>query len=148
MNNKSSAYGVIMLLLVAAVAWISKGLFPSVFRTILIFVVILGAGLLVLLALVLYFAFKKPEEKKTAENEAKEVLAKGRSHLMELRRLGMQVKNPDIRKKVDQICALIDKIFQTLKEQPKHILPTRKFFHYYLPTMKAIIQKYVFILIN
>lgn len=115
--------------------------FAAVFRTVAI-----AAGILValLVVLVMFFAFRKPKAKsgETAEGEEAEVLAKGRSDLLELRQLIMRLKNQQIRSRSEEICAISDKIIGALREQPGDIPRARHFFHYYLPTLGEILRKY------
>ena len=106
---------------------------------------IAGVVLLALLVgTVLFFAFRKPKETdtETAAGEADKALKKGRSHLLELRQLIMRLKDPQIRRLSEEICAIADKILRALAEQPKDIRRTRQFFNYYLPTLGEILRKY------
>ena len=54
----------------------------------------------------------------------------------------MKVKDPEIRKTSETICALIDKILRTLKEQPGDLPRLGRFFSYYLPTLQSVLTKY------
>ena len=106
----------------------------------------IGAALIAaLVAAVVYFAFRKPEngreQPETAEASA--VLARGRSGILELRRMGMRVKNEQIRRQSEEICARAEKILRVLKEQPEDLPRVRQFFNYYLPTLGGILLKYL-----
>lgn len=107
--------------------------------------VIIIVLLIALIAVVLYFAFKKQKPSPADElaEERKAMVKKGRSHLMDLRRLGMKVQNMDVRMLNEQICVSADKIFQTLQKKPECIPNVRKFFNYYLPTQGNILEKYI-----
>lgn len=115
--------------------------FVAIFRT-----AALAAGILValLVVLVMFFAFRKPKAESvgTAGGEDAKVLAKGRSDLLELRQLNMRLKKRQIRSRSEEICSIVDKILQALREQPEDIPRARHFFHYYLPTMGEILRKY------
>lgn len=116
-------------------------IFTSVFRTIMI-----AAGIFIalLVALVIFFAFRKPNAKnnETASGEETDILAKGRSKLLELRQLNMRLKNRQIRSRSEEICSIVDKIIRALREQPEDIFRARQFFNYYLPTLGEILRKY------
>lgn len=112
---------------------------------IMVIAVIIIVLLIALIAVVIYFAFKKQKPSPADElaEERKAMVKKGRSHLMDLRRLGMKVQNQDVRALNEQICMSADKIFQTLQEKPECIPNVRKFFNYYLPTQGSILEKYI-----
>lgn len=97
-----------------------------------------------LVVLVIFFAFRKPEAKsgETADGEEANVLAKGRSDLLELRQLNLRLKNRQIRSLSEEICGIVEKILGALREQPGDIPRARHFFHYYLPTLGEILRKY------
>jgi len=103
------------------------------------------ALIVILVAVVIYFAFRKPKGKEGAPGavDVNAILSKGRSNLMELRRMGMRVRNQQIRKLSEDICGIADKILRTLKEQPEDMPRVRQFFNYYLPTLGSILLKYV-----
>lgn len=145
MKDKSSgAWGLMALIGAIVLFFVLRRLLPSLARVLMIIGGIAVALLVILLAVVLYFAFKKPKQKGKAAGgeEVSAVLAKGRANLMEIRRRGMLVKNLQIRKRSEEICAVADKILRTLKEQPENIPNVRRFFNYYLPTLGSILQKY------
>jgi len=128
-----------------AVLLLLRRFFPflwSVLLGIAGFVLLLIAALV---ALILWLVFRKPKpgspEAVRAEN--KQILSKGHSRLAELRRLGMRVKNAEIRTLNTRICASADKILKTLKEKPESIPSVRQFLNYYLPTLGGILTKYV-----
>ena len=128
-----------------AVLLLLRRFFPSLWSVLLGiagFVLLLIAALV---ALILWLVFRKPKpgspEAVRAEN--KQILSKGHSRLAELRRLGMRVKNAEIRTLNTRICASADKILKTLKEKPESIPSVRQFLNYYLPTLGGILTKYV-----
>jgi hypothetical protein len=97
-----------------------------------------------LVVMVVILAFRKP--KKTPEQQrsaaAVSTVQKGRSQLMEIRRLAMKIKDPQIRRISESICSVVDKILRALKEQPGDVPRVGKFFSYYLPTLQSILTKY------
>lgn len=129
----------------------SSGVLPVSHRLFSTFASVLRTGSIVaaifialLVALVIFFAFRKPkaESGETAEGEEDNVLAKGRSDLLELRQLNLRLKNQQIRSLSEECCAISDKIIRALREQPGDIPRARHFFHYYLPTLGEILRKY------
>lgn len=146
MGDYSGVLGVLGLIGAGILYFILRRVFPSMANALLVAGGILLAVIVLVVAVALYFAFKKPKDDKTGSPKAADVtavLSKGRSNLMELRRLGMRVKNQSIRKRNEEICAAADKILRTLKEQPEDIPRVRQFFNYYLPTLGSILLKYV-----
>jgi len=71
------------------------------------------------------------------------ILAKGRSNLVELRRLTMRIRDDVIRHTAEQICEKVDNILRVLKEQPEDIPTVRQFFNYYLPTLGNVLLKFI-----
>lgn len=84
---------------------------------------------------------KKAEGKVPSEDDA-ELLRTGREKLMHLRRLMLQIKNAGVRGSGNEVCGVIDRILQTLKERPDRIKRMRQFFNYYLPTISEVISRY------
>ena len=128
-----------------AVLLLLRRFFPSLWSVLLGiagFAVLLIA---VLVALILWLVFRKPKpgSPEAVKAENKQILSKGHSCLAELRRLGMRVKNMEIRSLNTRICALADKILKTLKEKPDSIPSVRQFLNYYLPALGGILTKYV-----
>jgi len=128
-----------------AVLLLLQRFFPSLWSVLLGiagFVVLLIAALV---ALILWLVFRKPKpgSPEAVKAENKQILSKGHSRLAELRRLGMRVKNMEIRTLNTQICTSVDKILKTLKEKPESIPTVRQFLNYYLPTLGGILTKYV-----
>ena len=146
MDDRSSGLlGIAGLAGALALFAVVRFLFPSIAKFMLV-VVGIGAGLLVLLvAVVLYFAFRKPDEKEAngTSGDVTAILNQGRSDLMELRRMSMQVRHAEIRKRSEDICTSVDKILRTVTEQPEDMPRARQFVNYYLPTLGKILRKYV-----
>jgi 5-bromo-4-chloroindolyl phosphate hydrolysis protein len=145
MNQRSGSISIFGLLCLVVIFVILRNFFPSFAKLLLIFGGIAAAGVAVLIALVLYFAFRKPKkttEQQIAENAAV-ILRNGRTQLMEIRRLTVKIKSPELRKTGESICSVVDKILRTLKEQPKDIPGVGRVFHYYLPTLQSILTKYL-----
>ncbi len=144
MNNRSGGIGILGLAGLVAVFLILRKFVPALAKLFLILGGVAAIGVVALVVLVLFFAFRKP--KKTPEQQKSEVAAstlqKGRTQLMDIRRLAMKIKHPEIRKVSESICSIIDKILRTLKEQPGDVPRVGRFFYYYLPTLQSILTKY------
>ena len=145
MENHSGKLWIIGLVGAVAVYALLRRVLPSLADLLLAAGGIIAALLALLVGVVVYFAFRKPKGK-AGESKAADpgvVLSKGRSNLMELRRMGLRVKNREIQGVNEEICGEIEKILRTLKEQPEEIPGVRKFFNYYLPTLGTILRKYI-----
>ena len=144
-KNNSGLAGVGALVGIVAVFFAARHFVPALASAMLW---VAGAGMVLIAALVIvviYFAFrgsKKTEEQK-ASGELQAAMNAGKKHLMELRRMSMEVKNSQVRTQSTQVCAAIDQIFRNLKENPENVTSLRQFFDYYLPTIKTILGKYM-----
>ena len=144
MNHRSGGIGILGLAGLVAVFFILRKFLPAFAKFFLILGGVAALGVVALVIAVLFFAFRKP--KKTPEQQIPEIAAstlqKGRTQLMDIRRLAMKIKHQEIRKVSESICSIIDKILRTLKEQPGDVPRVGRFFHYYLPTLQSILTKY------
>lgn len=143
-DNRSQVSWMGGLLICAALFFLGRSFFPSILRTIL---TIIGIGLLIIVAVIAVFVIRALQKSNTPEAAAKReqdaVLAKGRSHLVQLRSMAMSIKNEQVRSKSNEVCEAVDRILKTLKSQPEDIPAVRQFFNYYLPTMGNILTKFV-----
>ena len=144
MNNRSGGIGILGLAGLVAAFFILRKFLPALAKLFLILGGVAAIGVVALVIAVIYFAFRKP--KKTVEQQKSEAAAstlqKGRTQLMDIRRLAMKIKHQEIRKVSESICSIIDKILRTLKEQPGDVPRVGRFFYYYLPTLQSILTKY------
>ncbi|MBE6969115.1 MAG: hypothetical protein E7442_03200 [Ruminococcaceae bacterium] len=99
-----------------------------------------GALLLALVAVVLYFAFKKPKD--AAVPASQPAVQQGNRDLTELKRMTAKVKDAEIRALGDAVAKRADLIMQELKKQPEEAKKLSQFFNYYLPTLGKILGKY------
>jgi 5-bromo-4-chloroindolyl phosphate hydrolysis protein len=90
----------------------------------------------------LLFPSKKPEEQ-AAETDLKTALAEGRQKLVRFRALGREVTKPAIAKSVTDIGAVIEKILDTIADDPKKYKPAKQFLNYYLDAAVKIVSMYV-----
>lgn len=145
MKQKSSgSLGIVGLFAGIMVLTLARRYVPALADLLLLIIGVCAALLVLLVGIVIYFAFRKPKQsegqKQSAEAEA--AIKNGRQNLMGLRRMSMEVKNARIRTLSTEICGTIEKIFRTLKERPDQFGSLRQFFHYYLPTLEKILVKY------
>lgn len=145
MKQKSSgSLGIVGLFAGIIVLTLARRYVPALADLLLLIIGVCAALLVLLVGVVIYFAFRKPKQsegqKQSAEAEA--AIKNGRQNLMGLRRMSMEVKNARIRTLSTEICGTIEKIFRTLKERPDQFGSLRQFFHYYLPTLEKILVKY------
>ena len=144
-DTSSGAMGILGLAGAAIIFFVMRKFFPALSMILLIILGILLLLVVVLVVLVIFFSRQKPEEKEDSKASAdrKAILTRGHSNLMEIRRLAVRVRNPQIRALSEEICRTADKILRTLKSQPEDIPTVRQFLNYYLPTMGSILTKYV-----
>ena len=132
------------LLLCAAVFFLGRSFFPSILKTIL---TIAAIGMVLIVAVIAVFVIRALQKSNSPEAVAKRerdgILAKGRSHLVQLRSMAMTVKDEQVKALSNEICGSVDLILKTLKSQPENIPSVRQFFNYYLPTMGNILTKFV-----
>ena len=142
MNQRSG--GILGLLGLAVAFFLLCKFLPALAKLFMILGGIVALGVVALVAVTVYFAFRKPQktEKQKMDEYTAATVQSGRTQLMEIRRLAMKVKNPEIRKSSETICGQIDKILRTLKEQPGDLPQLSRFFSYYLPTLQSILTKY------
>ncbi len=143
-ENRSQFSWMVGLLLCAAVFFLGRSFFPALLRMIL---TVAAIGMLLIVAVIAVFVIRAVQKSNTPEAIAKKerdgILAKGRSHLMQLRSMSMSIRNEQVRAAGEEVCSAVDKILKTLKSQPEDIPAVRQFFNYYLPTMGNILTKFV-----
>lgn len=91
-------------------------------------------------------AAQKPAEEKAPEKsygpEVDAILKEGNRALSEMGRLYMSIKDPEVRKKINEIMRITDKIAQDAIEDPSDIPQIKKFMNYYLPTTIKLLNAY------
>lgn len=139
--------GVLGLAVLAGLYFLSRQFFPKLSRLLLIALLLVVLAVAVLVVLVLVFAFKKKTPEEAAAEEASSntaaLLQKGRSSLLELRKLTIRIQNGRIRAASEEVCAVVDRILCALKEQPEDIPRVRQLFNYYLPTFGGILRTFL-----
>ena len=71
-----------------------------------------------------------------------QVLAEGNQYLGAIWKVELRIHDPGIKDEAVAICKTAKKILDALGEQPENIPGVQRFFHYYLPTFQAILEKY------
>lgn len=74
--------------------------------------------------------------------EVDAILAEGNRALAEMGRLYMSIKDPEVRKKINEIMRITDKITQDAIDDPSDIPQIKKFMNYYLPTTIKLLNAY------
>lgn len=144
-KRSSGMAGLVGLIICAVLIWGGRRFFPEFIKVLLVVtgILLLLAALFAILMLFLALHISKDSSGGQKSEEQKGVPSKGRSDLMELRRMTMKIKNNRIRIMSEEICRTAENILNTLKEQPDELSGTRQFFNYYLPTFRSILAKYI-----
>ena len=143
-NEYSGLIGLIGLIVCLGLFFVLKKIFPALAIALLIGALVVIVLLIVLVAFIIAWAFHKPDEKEgaSASKEVGSLQKEGRAHLIELRQIGMKLKNQEIRKKNDEICEVANKIIGEIKNHQGSLREVRRFFDYYLPTHGKILRNY------
>ena len=160
MSRKRSGGGVLfgLIVIIAAIAllFVVHHAMPGLFRLLLgvgLFIIALFIAMIVLIIVIARKGTKKLSEKKqqaaatqvnksglTPEQAA--VINKGRSDLVAIRMVTSRIKNPEIKKAMANVGGTAEKILVALKDKPETIKSARQFTNYYLPTLRAVLEKY------
>ncbi len=81
-------------------------------------------------------------EKKSHGEKVDPILDEGNRALAEMGKLYSTIADPEIRRKINEIMLITDKIMQDAVEDPSDIPQIRKFFRYYLPTTIKLLHAY------
>ena len=160
MSRKRSGGGVLfgLIVIVAAIAllFFVHHALPGLFKLLLgigLFIIALFVALIVVIIVAARKGTKKMAEKsqqaaaKTVNKsgltpEQASVINKGRSDLVAIRMVNSRIRNPEIKKAMANVGATAEKILVALKEKPETIKSARQFTNYYLPTLRAVLEKY------
>ena len=160
MSRKRSGGGVLfgLIVIVAAIAllFFVHHALPGLFKLLLgigLFIIALFVALIVVIIVAARKGTKKMAEKsqqaaaKTVNKsgltpEQASVINKGRSDLVAIRMVNSRIRNPEIKKSMANVGATAEKILVALKEKPETIKSARQFTNYYLPTLRAVLEKY------
>lgn len=87
-------------------------------------------------------AAQEKAQEKSYGPEVDAILKEGNRALSEMGRLYMSIKDPEVRKKINEIMRITDKIAQDAIEDPSDIPQIKKFMNYYLPTTIKLLNAY------
>jgi len=82
------------------------------------------------------------QKKKSYGPEIDPIIEESNKALSEMGRLYMSIKDPDIRKKINDVMHITDKMAQDAINDPSDIPQIKKFFNYYLPTTIKLLNSY------
>lgn len=149
-------FGLIVVAAIIALLFFVHHAMPGLFKLLLglgLFIIALFIAMIVLIIVVARKGTKKMQEKKqqAAANavnrsgltpEQASVINKGRSDLVAIRMVNSRIRNPEIKKSVSKVGTTAERILVALKEKPETIKSARQFTNYYLPTLRAVLEKY------
>lgn len=138
-KNHSGTLGTLFLIVAAVSAVALRNVLPLVSLVL----IILAGGFLLLLGIVIFFAFYKPRltPAEEAALRSSEQLQAGKSGLVTLRMRCARIRDTAIRDHGSRICERISVILSTLKEQPGDLNKAGMLFSYYIPTVDKILKK-------
>lgn len=143
-ENTTGIVGILGIALCVGILAAAKVFFPSLF-TVLVWVLGIIVLLMIILgAVVIWFAFKKPKAGPEAEKAAKrnEIISEAKNKVMSVRRTCMAIKNVEIRNSGIKVCMKADKIIGVVRQKTSLVSDNRQFFSYYLPMFGSIVEKY------
>ena len=82
------------------------------------------------------------EPAQTYSPEVKKIIDDGKLAMREMGRLYSSIKNPDVRKKINEIMRISDKIVQDAVQDESDVPQIRKFLDFYLPTTIKLLNAY------
>ena len=85
---------------------------------------------------------KAPASKKSYGPEVDPIIEEGNKALAEMGRLYMNIKDPEVRAKINEIMRITDKISQDAISDASDIPQIKKFMNYYLPTTIKLLNAY------
>lgn len=114
-------------------------LFGSVIWGIIAGAAAFGAGMLI-------FTPEKKEPTLDAhgltEAQLKKALWEGHQKVEGIKKSGLGIRDLTIRRKIDAVVDVCDRILQNIKEDPKDLRRARQFFGYYLDATQKIVERY------
>jgi 5-bromo-4-chloroindolyl phosphate hydrolysis protein len=84
----------------------------------------------------------QPVQKKSYGPEIDPIIEEGNKALAEMGRLYISIKDPEVRKKINEIMRITDKITQDAISDSSDIPQIKKFMNYYLPTTIKLLNAY------
>lgn len=85
---------------------------------------------------------KKKEEEPELSPEVQAIIDDGRRAMKEMGRLYASIREPGVRKRINELMRVSDKIVQDAVDDPSDVPQIRKFLDYYLPTTIKLLNAY------
>jgi len=144
--NRGKASPVLVLLLLLAMIYILNParLIPAVIKLRFKGMVLVLIGIVLLVILVMYYAFRqnskpdKPEEQQMTDT----INAKARQRIVQLRSMGMNIKNRDIKSQTEEICRAVEKMMSVSESDTDKIIQADRFIDNYLITLGSVLTKF------
>ena len=130
-----------------AAVWVLYSLIFPLYRT-FHFIILACSAAIVYVVLSVIFPGKTeytevPEEPvRTGNDEIDALLAEGEQAVAEMRRLHEAIPDEPVRRKLEDIIFVTDKIFKNLHEDPDDYKQIRRFANYFLPTTIKLLHTY------
>ena len=141
-NNKTSLLFKILLILVLIYILNPFRLVPALAKLRLKSAVLVLLLVIALIIAVIYSAFHqktdKPEEKQLTDS----LSTKGRQRVIQLRSLGMNIKNNNIKQKTEEICKSVEILLEFSADDTDKALQTDRFIENYLTTLGSVLTKF------
>lgn len=144
--NKNKISPLLILLVFVGLIYILNParLIPSIFKLRLKGLGVAAGLVCATVIAVVYFAFKqsKPEKDKEEQLLTDRMNTKGRQRVVQLRSLGMNIKNAEIRQRTEEICKAVEKILQLTRDSTDKAIQADRFIENYLVTLGSVLTKY------
>ncbi|MBR4035862.1 MAG: 5-bromo-4-chloroindolyl phosphate hydrolysis family protein [Oscillospiraceae bacterium] len=144
--NKGKASPVLVLILLLAMIYILNPvrLIPAVIKLRFKGAVLVLIGIALLVILVMYYAFRqnnkqdKPEEQQMTDT----INAKARQRIVQLRSMGMNIKNQNISSRTEEICQAVEKMMSVSENDTDKTVQADQFIDNYLVTLGSVLTKF------
>ncbi|MBQ6850620.1 MAG: 5-bromo-4-chloroindolyl phosphate hydrolysis family protein [Oscillospiraceae bacterium] len=144
--NKGKASPVLVLLLLLAMIYILNPvrLIPAVIKLRFKGAVLVLIGIALLVILVMYYAFRqnskqgKPEEQQMTDA----INAKARQRIVQLRSMGMNIKNQNISSRTEEICQAVEKMMSVSENDTDKTVQADRFIVNSLITLGSVLTKF------
>ena len=141
-DNRSGIYGILGLAGCVVLFLLARKFVPFLATMLLWSAGIAVVGIIVLIALVIYFSVTGKKGNSDPNSQAS-ILSNARANLMELRRVQVKIRDREIANLCRELTDIGNKILAALKQKPEAVSDARQFLNYYLPTLGKILNSYV-----
>ncbi len=84
----------------------------------------------------------EPEEIKTGDRAADDVISQGQAALIKLDQLNDDIKDPLLTAQINRMEIACESIFKAIEDKPSRSGQVRRFMNYYLPTSLKLLESY------